>query len=144
MAEQPLTDIPMHLLRRALQQLTAVWQAEVPDLTAPQYAVLTVLADSPGLTQVELGKATAIDRSTMATMLDRLASRGWITREVDPAHRRRHRVQLTSEGRTLLHRVAPAADRANNWPVERLGAQRMEELLPLLRVLAEVDAEPGD
>ncbi|MEU7639496.1 MULTISPECIES: MarR family winged helix-turn-helix transcriptional regulator [unclassified Streptomyces] len=144
MAEQPLTEIPMHLLRRALQQLTAVWQAEVPDLTAPQYAVLIVLADSPGLTQVELGKATAIDRSTMATMLDRLASRGWITREVDPAHRRRHQVRLTPEGHTLLRRVTPAADRANSWPVERLGAQRVEQLLPLLRELAEADTERGD
>ncbi|WEB43550.1 MarR family transcriptional regulator [Streptomyces yunnanensis] len=144
MAQQPLTDTPMHLLRRALQQLTAVWQAEVPDLTAPQYAVLTVLADSPCLTQVELSKATAIDRSTMTTMLDRLTSRGWITREVDPAHRRRHQVRLTPEGHALLRRVAPAADRANHWLTDRLGAQRVDELLPLLRDLAEVDTERSD
>ncbi|WP_414505852.1 MarR family winged helix-turn-helix transcriptional regulator [Streptomyces sp. NEAU-L66] len=144
MPEQSLADTPMHLLRRALQQLTAVWQAEVPDLTAPQYAVLTVLVDSPGSTQVELCRATAIDRSTMATMLDRLTSRGWVTREVDPAHRRRHQVRLTSEGRDLLRRVAPAAARVNSWPVERLGARRLEELLPLLRELAGVDEERGD
>ncbi|CAL9573715.1 Transcriptional regulator HosA [Streptomyces sp. enrichment culture] len=138
MSEQSLTDTPMHLLRRALQQLTSVWQAEVPDLTAPQYAVLTVLADSPGVTQVELSKATAIDRSTMATMLDRLASRGWITREVDPAHRRRHQVRLTPEGHELLRRIAPAVARVNSWPAERLGARRLEQLLPLLRDLSDV------
>lgn len=136
--QQPI-DTPMHLLRRALQRVTAVWQAEVPELTAPQYAILTVLAERPGIDQSALGLATAIDRSTMTTLLDRLSSHGWVAREPDPLNRRRHLVHITREGHALLRDVAPAVARVNQWTVDQLGDERVGTLLPLLRHLAGVE-----
>jgi DNA-binding MarR family transcriptional regulator len=141
MQPQQLTDTPMHLLRRALQRVTAVWQAEVPELTAPQYSTLTVLAKRPGIDQSALGLATAIDRSTMTTLLDRLSSRGWVAREPDPLNRRRHIVRITEEGHALLRDVAPAVARVNQWTVDQLGEERIGTLLPLLRDLAGVELD---
>jgi DNA-binding MarR family transcriptional regulator len=117
------------------------WQAEVPELTAPQYATLTVLAKRPGIDQSALGLATAIDRSTMTTLLDRLSSRGWVAREPDPLNRRRHIVRITEEGHALLRDVAPAVARVNQWSVDQLGEERIGTLLPLLRDLAGVELD---
>ncbi|MFD9207203.1 MarR family winged helix-turn-helix transcriptional regulator [Streptomyces sioyaensis] len=142
MPSQPLSDTPMHLLRRALQRATAVWYAEVPELTAPQYAMLSALAERSGVDQSSLAQATAIDRSTMTAMLDRLSARGWVVREVDPGNRRRHVVRITPEGRALLREVAPAVARVDQWTVDQLGDEKVRTLLPLLRVLAGV--EPQD
>jgi len=141
MPTPPLSDTPMHLLRRALQRVTAVWHAEVPELTAPQYAMLSVLAVRSGIDQSALALATAIDRSTMTVMLDRLSARGWVVREVDPGNRRRHVVRITPEGRALLREVAPAVARVNQWTVDQLGEEKVLTLLPLLRDLAGVEAQ---
>ncbi|MFF0162439.1 MarR family winged helix-turn-helix transcriptional regulator [Streptomyces sp. NPDC005263] len=138
MQPEQLIDQPMHLLRRALQRVNAVWQAEVPELTAPQYAALATLAERPGIDQSALGLATAIDRSTMTTLLDRLSSRGWVKREPDPLNRRRHIVHITEEGHALLREVEPAVARVNQWTVDQLGEERTGTLLPLLCDLAGV------
>ncbi|MBL1098384.1 MarR family winged helix-turn-helix transcriptional regulator [Streptomyces coffeae] len=136
MRVQPLDDTPMHLLRRALQRATAAWQTEVPELTAPQYATLSVLAEHPGIDQSALAQATAIDRSTMTALLDRLSSRGWLVRETDPANRRRHIVRITPEGRALLDDLEPAVRRVNQWTFDQIDKERVPALLPLLRDLA--------
>ncbi|MER6841099.1 MarR family winged helix-turn-helix transcriptional regulator [Streptomyces platensis] len=140
MRVQPLDDIPMHLLRRALQRATAAWQAEVPELTAPQYATLSVLAERPGIDQSALCQATAIDRSTMTALLDRLSSRGWLAREIDPANRRRHIVRITQEGRALLYDLEPAVTRVNQRTVDQVDKERAPALLPLLRDLAGIES----
>ncbi|MFI1303147.1 MarR family winged helix-turn-helix transcriptional regulator [Streptomyces sioyaensis] len=141
MPSQPLSDTPMHLLRRALQRATAVWHAEVPELTAPQYAMLSALAERSGVDQSSLAQTTAIDRSTMTALLDRLSARGWVVREVDPGNRRRHVVRITPEGRALLREVAPAVARVDQWTVDQLGDEKVRTLLPLLRALAGVEAQ---
>lgn len=141
MQPEQLIDQPMHLLRRALQRVNAVWQAEVPELTAPQYAALATLAERPGIDQSALGLATAIDRSTMTTLLDRLSSRGWVNREPDPLNRRRHVVHITEEGHALLREVEPAVARVNQWTVDQLGEERTGTLLPLLCDLAGVELD---
>lgn len=138
---EQLIDQPMHLLRRALQRVNAVWQAEVPELTAPQYATLATLAERPGIDQSALCLATAIDRSTMTTLLDRLSSRGWVNREPDPLNRRRHIVHITEEGHALLREVEPAVARVNQWTVDQLGEEGTGTLLPLLRDLADVELD---
>ncbi|WP_328983136.1 MarR family transcriptional regulator [Streptomyces mirabilis] len=141
MRPEQLIDQPMHLLRRALQRVNAVWQAEVPELTAPQYATLATLAERPGIDQSTLCLATAIDRSTMTTLLDRLSSRGWVNREPDPLNRRRHIVHITEEGNALLREVEPAVARVNQWTVDQLGEERTGTLLPLLSDLAGVELD---
>jgi len=143
MSNQSLANSPTHLLRRALQRVTAVWQEEVSELTSPQFATLAVLAESPGMDQSSLTRATAIDRSTMTTLLDRLSQGGWVARETDPDNRRRRIVRITPEGRELVRRLEPAAERVNQWAVDQLGDQKVSVLLPLLRELAGVESPSG-
>ncbi|MDI4691131.1 transcriptional regulator, partial [Salmonella enterica subsp. enterica serovar Cerro] len=39
--------------RQLFQQHTARWQHELPELTKPQYAVMRVIAEHPGIEQVD-------------------------------------------------------------------------------------------
>ncbi|MFD8000388.1 MarR family winged helix-turn-helix transcriptional regulator [Streptomyces mirabilis] len=134
------TDVPLHLLRRALQRYTAVWNREVPELTAPQYAVLIALAGASDSDQTALAHSTGVDRATMTPLLDRLAGHGYVQRVSDPRNRRRKVIQLTEEGQELLARIAPAAERAHNWAYDTVGEEGVRTLMPLLRTLAGLDA----
>ncbi|EAZ8440728.1 transcriptional regulator, partial [Salmonella enterica] len=49
-----LRNTAFHLLRQLFQQHTARWQHELPELTKPQYAVMRVIAEHPGIEQVDL------------------------------------------------------------------------------------------
>jgi MarR family transcriptional regulator, temperature-dependent positive regulator of motility len=129
-----------HQLRRASQAFAAVWQQHVPDLTPPQYAVLYVLAEHGELDQSTLGELASIDRSTLTPLLDRLESRGLITKTVDPANRRRRLSELTETGRQFFAQAFKQAIAIQQWVTDTLGETRAAQLNELLRALG--DAAP--
>lgn len=67
--------------------------------------ILAHLASHSPATIAELHRGLAHKRSTLTSILDRLAGRGLITREVGHADRRTFLVSLTSKGRTVAGRV---------------------------------------
>lgn len=100
---------PGHLIRRVQQVHNAVF-AEVatdPDLTTPQFAVLSVLYCNPNIDQVELAQRLAIDRSTIADLAGRLEDRKLIKRTRDKNDRRRKVVRLTAAGESMYLRTLP-------------------------------------
>lgn len=81
--------------------------AETPILRAHQvemwdYVVLSALEASAAPTQSELATATGRDKTRLIPILDRLESRGLLSRTPDPADRRNRVVALTAEGRALV------------------------------------------
>lgn len=107
--EFDLHAAPGHLLRRAQQLHAATFAANVsdPDLTTPQFAVLTALRSSPKIDQVRLSQRLAIDRSTIADIAGRLEERGLIKRQRDVLDGRRNLLSLTPRGRALHDRTRP-------------------------------------
>jgi DNA-binding MarR family transcriptional regulator len=82
-------------------------EAETPILRAHDvemwdYAVLSALQDAAAPTQSELAAAVHRDKTRLIPILDRLESRGLVTRTPDPADRRNRVVALTDDGRALL------------------------------------------
>jgi MarR family transcriptional regulator, temperature-dependent positive regulator of motility len=73
---------PLHLLHRAKQavELLFVQSAAGIDLTPRQLLILMMVADHEGLSQTDLTEHTGVDRSTMADVVRRLKSKGWIQR----------------------------------------------------------------
>lgn len=129
-----------HQLRRATQAFAAVWQQHVPELTPPQYAVLFVLAEHGELDQTALGELASIDRSTLTPLLDRLESRGLITKTVDPANRRRRLSELTEAGRQAFSQARDQTTAIHRWVTDTIGESRAAQLNELLRALG--DAAP--
>jgi MarR family transcriptional regulator, organic hydroperoxide resistance regulator len=70
-------------------------------MTADQYVLLSVLAQSGGATQQELVRQCSSDTATMGAMLLLLETKGLVTRTPHPEDGRAVRVQLTRTGRCL-------------------------------------------
>ena len=77
-----LEDQAGHLLRRAHQRHSAIFQATIGDdqLTPLQFAALMKLSDVAETSQNLLGRMTAMDAATMQGVIKRLIARGLIER----------------------------------------------------------------
>ena len=133
-ADLPAFDLfeqPGHLIRRAQQISVAMFvEALGGDVTPVQYALLRMLQERPGLDQVTLAQAVALDTSTTADIAARLEAKGWILREV--LARRQRCLSLTPAGLAVLDRVAPALGAMNQALLSRLDADERLEFMRLL------------
>lgn len=71
-------------------------------LTTPQYAVLSVLEDTPGLSGAELARRSFVTPQTMNVVLTKLESAGLIARSAHPKHGRVLQAHLTDKGKELV------------------------------------------
>lgn len=76
-----------------------------PGLTQGEAHILAMLDHSAPAKIADLHRGLAHKRSTLTSILDRLAARGLITREVGKSDRRTFWVKLTGKGRTIAKRV---------------------------------------
>jgi MarR family transcriptional regulator, organic hydroperoxide resistance regulator len=88
-----------HVLSGALADL---------NLTAAEINVLANLAGRGALNVRELSTGTGTRSSTLTGVLDRLESRGYLSRELDPTDRRSFRLPLTEAGQAVAARVQAA------------------------------------
>jgi DNA-binding MarR family transcriptional regulator len=77
-------------------------------LRAPQLFTLRLVAGEPGLSISELARRTLTDRTSAASMVERLLARGLVERRVGAADRRRIEIFVTPRGAAVLAR-APRA-----------------------------------
>lgn len=97
-----------HLLRRAQQVQKLVWvETFGRELTGPQFATMYVLSQWPGINQRELGDRAALDKSTVADVIDRLVRRGWVTRVRDPSDGRGRILHLTPHAIAVTEDLTP-------------------------------------
>jgi DNA-binding MarR family transcriptional regulator len=78
------------------------------DLPAADINALANLADGTARSVGALAAATATKPTTLTSVLDRLARRGYLTRDVDPADRRSFLISLTPDGQAAARTVAAA------------------------------------
>jgi len=103
------------------------------DIRPAQFSVLVVVGANRGISQAELGATLGIERARLVRLLNRLEDRGLIERLRSSADARRHALQLTMQGRTLLARAKALAARHERKLLTRLGAERHTMLLQALR-----------
>ncbi len=98
------------LLHRAAQRMRGATgeQAEKHGIQLRDYIVLSALHMTPNLTQVELGKALGLDKTTLMSQLDRLEEMGHVVRRGDPRDRRARIPEITRAGNALRAKVASA------------------------------------
>jgi len=136
-----LHDQPGHLIRRAHQLAVARFvEAVGPRATPLQYAILRTLQDRPGIDQVTLAQAVALDNSTTADTAVRLEAKGLISREL--LARRQRRLLLTEAGEQLLADIAPAVQRMNESLLAGLPPAERDALLTLLRQFIRLNHQP--
>lgn len=103
------TDVSW-LLGRAAQRIAAIVDAEAARHGTGMRGqlVLTALAQESGRTQLALGAALHVDKTTLTTELDRLEAGGFVRRCPDPKDRRVRIPAITDAGRILQLTVAQA------------------------------------
>lgn len=131
------SDAPGALLRRAQQMHTALWTENFGQaMTGTQFAAVQTLAQYPGISQRDLGERAALDKSTAADIIARLARRGWIARQNDPLDRRLRRLTLTTTGKRTAESTIKTVMQVQERLLEPVPASERERFLEALAVLA--------
>jgi DNA-binding MarR family transcriptional regulator len=129
---------PGHLLRRAQQISVSIFYDEMGgELTPVQFAILSRLAEHPGIDQVSLAGLAAIDTSTGATVCARLEEKGLLERRVIPHNRRQRALTITGAGQALLDDLVPGAQRLRERLLAPLSAQEQALFMGLLSKLVQ-------
>ena len=98
----------------------------------PEFAVLHHLDAQGAVSQRDLALALRIQPSNLVALLDQLEDRRLLARSPDPADRRRHRVELTADGRRAVKRAREATRRAESELLGPLSDGERREFRALL------------
>jgi len=117
-------------------QALAVERLEPLGLSPRAWGVLSTLAESGPLTQIELATTMAIDRTAMVYLLDDLEQRALVERVRSPRDRRAFMIHLTPGGRDAQRRAAAALDGAAETLLTPLDEAERRHLVDLLARIA--------
>jgi DNA-binding MarR family transcriptional regulator len=138
-----LWERPGYLIRRLHQIHVAIFLEECAEygITPVQYAVMTALLNHPGADQVTIARDAAVDRTSVADVLARLAQRGLVRREAGEKDRRMRITALTDEGERIARRMEHASLSAQAKLVAPLSAAKRDQLMALMTELVEANNE---
>ena len=103
------------------------------DVTTPQYAALSVLAEEPGISNATLARRSFVTPQTMNQILVRLEAAGLVERRAHPEHGRVLQAYLTGEGERLRQECARRADAVERRMVAGLSEDGRLAFLESLR-----------
>jgi DNA-binding MarR family transcriptional regulator len=143
MAVPELHSAPGHLIRRVQQIAVALFMAETRnfDVTPLQYAALLGIRENAGCDQTTLANYVALDRSTIADVVERLESKGLIRRKPGAHDRRTKRLELTPAGRKLIVAASPAIGGVQDMILAPLKPAERALFMALLRRLVHLNNE---
>jgi len=131
-----LEDQIGHLLRRAHQRASAIFQTHMAEgLTPQQYAALIKIRDFGSVSQNQLGRAVAMDPATCQGVVQRLIAKRLVQREDDPRDRRRSLLSVTPLGDELAEKLIPLGRRITAETLEPMSEDEQATFLALLKKL---------
>ncbi|MEV8267253.1 MarR family transcriptional regulator [Microbacterium sp. NPDC076911] len=141
MAKESLDDMLCFSLYAASRAVTQAYRAVLADfdLTYPQFLVVISLDHAGELSVGELGAAMQLDSGTLSPLVQRLESRGFLTRERRVGNERVVVVALTEAGRALRRDVSLAVE----CLPEAYGIKR-DEIVGLLDQLHRITVNMGE
>lgn len=121
------------LMRVAMQRHTSIFTAQmVEGLTQTQFAALAKLHDAGRVSQIELGRLTAMDPATIWGVINRLAKQGYVGQSPAPNDGRLVMVELTDAGRKATLRMKAVAAEVSRETLRPFTSEEAKQLLALL------------
>jgi len=119
---------PGYLARQFHRIATTLFLEETQkyDVTAQQYGILTVVHSRPGIDQISACEALGADRSTLATVVDRLEKQGLVERVASATDRRSNALHLTQRGKRLLPEIRRAEEKMRKRIFRSLSSSEQE------------------
>ncbi len=102
------------------------------ELTQKQVSVMWLVADHPGISQIDLGQRLRMDRATTMTIINRLQARQFLRREKSPTDGRKQALYLTDQGQSVLAEAKLAIREHENWVKSRFTDAEVKTLVELL------------
>ena len=136
----PLEDFIGFNLRLAQDASFHVFaeRAGAPHLRPGRFASLMVISQNPGLSQIELARAIARDKSSVTPLVQALQREGLVERRASTRDRRSVTLWLTEAGETMLQSLLDHA-REHDRRLDAIVGPRKPELLRLLKkIVAEL------
>ncbi|MFI4985685.1 MAG: MarR family winged helix-turn-helix transcriptional regulator [Solirubrobacterales bacterium] len=140
----------MVLLTRLAKQVYRRSSEDLLGMHLRLLGALSYLRDHDGAPQQELAEALCMDANNVVLLLNELEDLGRVTRRRDPDDRRRHLVDLTTDGRRALERAESSLEAVEDDVLQALDIDERTTLWRLLtRALsvaeeAPVDTQDGD
>jgi DNA-binding MarR family transcriptional regulator len=135
-----LSGTVLWLLGRAAQRghQLARERLEAGGIRKWHYAVLAALKEFGQQSQADIGRRLGLDRSDMVAVLNDLQADDYVTREPDPADRRRNVVTISDAGAAALARFDRLVAEADGLLLADLSAAERDQLVALLKRIAHV------
>jgi MarR family transcriptional regulator, lower aerobic nicotinate degradation pathway regulator len=132
---------PGHLIRRLQQIAVALFVAECEalDLTPVQYASLIAIRDVPDLDVTRLSSLVALDKATLAKVIERLEAKRWIVRTGSNLDKRVKLLSITPKGRDALIAAEPRVRRCQRRILAPLAQRDRRNFMTMLERLVEVN-----
>jgi MarR family transcriptional regulator for hemolysin len=106
------------------------------DLTIDQWLVLKAIIDNPDWTQNEVAEAAFKDFASVTRIIDLLVKKGYLTREIHSADRRRFKLEATSKTSENLKAMEPITRSNRAVALEGLSKEELEQVQQsLLRII---------
>jgi DNA-binding MarR family transcriptional regulator len=135
----------IHAVRRAMHHAYARYS---PAQQNPEFIayipILAAVAQQPGVTVSELGRATGVPKSRVSLLIGRAVERALVAREPDPDDQRLVRLHLTPEGRSQLARWRAEQHRILLRALRTLHPEQLATVTASLGLLLDaLQPEPG-
>lgn len=133
---------PRQTLGFALKRLQQALRSQMDgalaafELTSPQYAVLALLAEQPGISNAELARRSFVAAPTMIRIITTLEEAGLLTRGAPPVEGRIRGTELTDQGRARLTAAAVHVQRLEDLLTAHAAAD-LDTILEWLRTSAD-------
>ncbi|HEV8559715.1 MAG TPA: MarR family transcriptional regulator [Actinophytocola sp.] len=126
------------LLSKVSRELTTAVERELAPLgVTAQQAALILYAAPAASRPNELAAEVGTDTAGMTRLLDRLESKGLLTRGPHPKDRRAVVVELTPDGHALVPQIAPCFGRVTTRLLDGFNAPEIKQLNGLLNRMLE-------
>jgi DNA-binding MarR family transcriptional regulator len=135
---------PGYLLKRAQMALHQAMAGALDPhgLTVAQYAVLSALAEEPGLSNAELARRAFVTPQSMNKFLHDLEKQQLVIRQSHPRHGRVLQASLTPEGRRVVAAASAAVDTIERRMLAGLSPQAQDKLAKALNACIDALAQP--
>ena len=130
---------PGYLIRRAQQLHTAYWNAQVRDVTGPQYAVLAAVLAAGVATQAEIGSWASLDSSSTREIVGRLIDKGWLEPVENAKDRRSRPVRVTAPATTAVRLLREPVRDVQRHVLGPLAPGDQDRFIAWMRLVAGVD-----
>lgn len=125
----------LSVLSNLVSSRIAAHYSERFGLGIPEWRVLAVLAQEPGLSAAEVAERTAMDKVAVSRAVAALQRTGRLERAMDASDRRRSRLRLSAAGAEVYRQVVPVARRLEHDLLDALAPDDRAALDRILRAL---------